>query len=651
MGTPDRDNYEMAPQSDRDVEKQKQVEEEEAGWTGLGKEELLQVADTPAWNWTRNVLLVLFWVTWVAMLIAAIWIVVTVPRCPDVEWWEKNVVYQVSPRSFYDTDGDGVGDLKGLNKKISYLEELKVKILYINSIFSQANNSVGHPGNHIVDFKGIDTSLGTKEDFQKLMTTATESSIKVILEFIPNHSSDQHPWFLDSKANATGPKANYYIWSEYQGPEVMEDNNPAWTKVEGRGWYYHSKDPSLPDFNYKSEDLRKDITEAMGYWLKEFGVDGMVITNVNSVVDYGIVSESRKRRQSTNDTTAAPAADLTQAMPATTDAMPAPVATTDAMPESKTTMGATEPFAEPGPTYVIHEEDKMLQEYIKQWRSVFVDNSYLGKYRLLVTSGADSIDSAVVQYGNKGQRLADFPLNTLFPDVITGEPNGEMVAEAITDWIEAKKKVDEDTYKRWDSWMVSNNDIWRVASRCSSDLVNVMNTMVLTLPGTPIIMYGQELGMQNNNASEDQQLAPMSWDKTKNANFSKGEPWTSLSDNWESNNVKVLSDKDKKDSELNIFKSLVDIHLEPPVSAGFFDIIKKSSGVLAYLRRLEDWPTYLVVINFSNSVEQLEFPSDRVQPEAEVVLSTDGSFEGDLNPQKIKMKGKSAVVFKYKALQ
>ncbi|XP_071962686.1 maltase A2-like [Antedon mediterranea] len=656
MSTPDRDNYEMAPQAERDVEKAKQVEEEEAGWTGLGKDELLAVADTPAWNWTRNVLLVLFWVTWVAMLIAAIWIVVTVPRCPDVEWWEKNVVYQVEPRSFYDTGDDGVGDLKGIKEKLGYLEELNVKNLYINSIFAQANGTNTYPGNHIVDFKAVDENLGTLDDFTVLVEAAGESSIKVILEFIPNHSSDQHPWFMDSKANATGPKADYYIWSDNGGSETIGDSGaPAWTNVPGRGYYYHSMDPSLPDLNYNNEDLRKEITDAMNYWL-ELGVDGMVITNVDSVVD-SVGENSRRRRQAavTNDTvtgeTMAPTMASSEA--ATTAMMPEPEATKSTnMDGADTNMNGAETGApEPEPTYVVLEDDKIVQDRIAQWREVFTDNSYLGKYRLLLTSGADSIESAVTQYGNEDRLLADIPLNIQFLESISGTPSGDDISASIDAWEEAKENIDEKTASRWNSWMLSNNNVNRLAKRCSSGLVNVMNTLLLTLPGTPIVMYGEELGMQGNADNDNfNQLAPMSWASSKNANFSKATPWKALDSKWMENNVEELKKDDM--STLNIFKSLVNIHLESPVVAGTFDLISSSNNGMAYLRRLRDWPTYLVVLNFGSSNEEFEFPSDRVRDEVEAVLSTDGKFTGkDLNVQTMTLAGQQAAIFKFKAIQ
>jgi alpha-glucosidase len=198
-----------------------------------------------------------------------------VPERP--EWWQRGVIYQIYPRSFFDASGDGIGDLSGIREKAEYLEWLGVGAIWLSPIYPSPDADLGYD---ISDYRAIDPRFGTLEDFDGLLTALHERDIRVILDFVPNHTSDQHPWFVDSRSGPQSPRHDWYVWRDSR-PDGSPPNNwesyfggPAWHFVEPLGkWYLHSFDRAQPDLNWENPEVRRAMQDVMRFWLDR-GVDG-----------------------------------------------------------------------------------------------------------------------------------------------------------------------------------------------------------------------------------------------------------------------------------------------------------------------------------------------------------------------------------------
>ncbi len=680
----DYDKYEMAPTTDPEKGGGDNMQQEEAEWTGLGKEELLKVANTPGWNWARNILLILFWVAWIAMLIAAIVIVVRVPRCPEVEWWEKSAMYQVFPRSFRDSDGDGVGDLKGLTQNLDYLETLGVKVLYLTSIYEQPEMTTDI-GYDIVNFTNVDPQLGNLTHFDELVSALQEKEIKLILEFVPNHSSDKHPWFVDSMKSKDSMYSDFYVWANGTGTAGDQPPNdmlnaygePAWTLSADRGqFYFHRFLSSQPDLNYNNESLNAAVMKAMKFWLDR-KVDGFVFSNIDSLVDPQLVevvvapgAGSRRRRQADNTTTTAPVS--TDPMAADPTSVPNNTMTTMAVPkpepEPTPMSGGEEPVYTGGEGAMANNEK--LAMVLKEWRSLLHNESYLGKYRLMVTHSKFDQDSVIMQYGKNDSYLADLPLNSGLVDILSGSLSGTKIMNFISGFLQAKKSAGAGS--RWNTWMLGCHDTGRIASRVGKAYTDAMNMLLFTLPGTPFAYYGDELGVENlklasfddvvdpvarkfedkwEELTRDPERAPLPWDNSTHGNFTKGNStWLPLPDNIQEVNIKTLMAKPM--STLNQFSVLSEYHGKPSIVAGDFVEVVKTDSVISYTRSFPDWPFYLVAMNVGTEEVTQSFHSpapDRVPAEGKVILSTTGTKKDMLSMENVKLKPGEAVLVEFRA--
>nr|XP_054758476.1 neutral and basic amino acid transport protein rBAT-like [Lytechinus pictus] len=638
--------YEMAPQSEADLEKgevkiadpsdEKKSADVDNEWGGLNKAELLEVADTPFWNWTRNILLILFWVGWLAMLVAAIVIVVKVPRCPEVEWWEKSVFYRVVPQSFKDSNGDGYGDLKGLTKKLDYVTGIGAGVLVLSSIYKQSEQQKDL-GQEVVDFTNVDSRLGTLEDFDALMTAAEDQGLKVILEFVPNHSSNEHPWFLASR-NRTGNYSDYYVWEDCDQANPPNDwlnkyGNSSWTYNAVRGQcYYHYLREDQPDFNYDNINVQMAIEDAFKFWF-ERRVDGFVFSDVDYIYESGDVATAlgnRRRRQAGNETqtsTASPAISTTVANQPEPTSTPEP--TSEPEPATQSESNNPSGGGASATQYSCVGDScpgvqAKLHNLLVSWREVFNDKSYLGKYRLMVTETEKAPADAVLQFGN-GTREADLVINLGFAKAIDGAPTVDTIQGAVASWLAAK---DDDAFEnRWNTWTLGDERMSRIASRAGEQFVRSLNFILLTLPGAPITYYGEELGALDTSAAGDDAFrGPMYWANFTNGNFTAANAtaWQSLPTN-PKYSVEVQS-IDKK-SPFSVYKELASLHGEPSMTAGEYTMIHASESVYAYLRQFPEWPGYLVITNFGSSSAPVDFEvkvKDRVYTEGKFKLSSSG---------------------------
>ncbi|XP_038077014.1 probable maltase [Patiria miniata] len=691
-------------------------QEPDAEWTGLGKEELLKVANTPAWNWSRNILLILFWVAWVAMLVAAIVIVVKVPRCPEVEWWEKSAIYQVFPRSFRDSNGDGYGDIKGITQNLDYLESIGVKVLYLNSIFEQPKET-SDIGYDIVNFTNVDPLLGNLADFDQLVSALQEKEMKLILEFVPNHSSDKHPWFNESRKGVDNAYSDYYIWANGTGSTGRDPPNgwknkygdSAWEYVAERGqFYYHYFLASQPDLNYYSESLNATMLKAMDFWLDR-KIDGFVFTNVeylaepqlykNVVVDAAAGGRRRRQAEGTaapaEPTAAVAAVTPTQApteapaAPATTAAVAVPGEgeQTAAQPAAEPTK-APEPSPEPEPSpssapelaggdsdpyYKMGDEamarNEMLAKILKGWRSLLNSQSYLGKYRLMVTQSVFDLDTVIMQYGKNSSYLADYPLNLGLVEVLDGSQlNGEKIMKAVDDFINAKNSAG--AKGRWNTWALGSNDIKRVASRVGESYAQALNMLLYTLPGTPISYYGEELGVEDieigsfddvvdpvarkfsakwMDLTRDPERAPLAWNDAEHGNFTKGNStWLPVPN---TKKYSIAVQKDDESSTLNQFSVLTKYHSKPSIVAGEFIKVLTSDKLISYIRAYPEWPSYLVAMNVGTDevIANYHTANDVHVPAMGTVIVSNGGKKDELSMDGLKLAPGEAVLVEFPA--
>jgi len=269
-----------------DVEKGGSGDEDHGIKPALTKSELMKYASDPFWVKLRWILFVLFWVGWLAMLVASIVIIVFAPKCPSPppkEWWQKRPIYEVYVKSFKDSNGDGQGDLNGVKSEAEYLDNLGVGSVWLSSIYKSPMKDNGYD---VSDYKEVDPSFGSMEDFEALVEEMHGRDIKVIMDFIPNHSSEEHEWFQKS-VKKEEPYTDYYVWAD--GKNGGPPNNwrsvfggSAWTLNAERGQYYlHQFYKEQPDLNLRNEKVVAELTGIMKFWLDK-GVDGFRVDSVGN---------------------------------------------------------------------------------------------------------------------------------------------------------------------------------------------------------------------------------------------------------------------------------------------------------------------------------------------------------------------------------
>ena len=267
-------------------------EKEDPGFQGLTKDELMKYANDPYWVRMRWFLFILFWIIWLAMLVVSIVIIIYAPKCPSPEpkaWWQKSPLYKVDVATFKDSDNDDIGDLAGITSKLDYLVQTGVGTVYVSQ-FLQQRSSSETKGFDIQDYMQVDSKYGNLEDWKALVTALKERDQKVVIDFVPNHTSDQHMWFERSVAKEE-PYTDYYIWNEGGGvgspPNdwTGADGNPAWTWNPERGAFYlHQLGSQQPDLNMNNPQVVKELEKVLKYWIGT-GVNGFVIQDLPILVD------------------------------------------------------------------------------------------------------------------------------------------------------------------------------------------------------------------------------------------------------------------------------------------------------------------------------------------------------------------------------
>jgi alpha-glucosidase len=470
-------------------------------------------------------------------------------------WWQSGVIYQVYPRSFQDSNSDGVGDLPGILARLDHLVALSVDAVWISPITPSPMADFGYD---VADYTGIDPAFGTLADFDRLVAAAHARGLRVILDYVPNHSSDRHPWFLESRASRSSARRDWYIWRD-PAPDGGPPNNwlsefggPAWTLDSATGQYwYHAYLPEQPDLNWRNPQVQDAMLEVLRFWLDR-GVDGFRVDAIHHLFE----DEDLRDNPSNPDW-----------RPGLSPARRVVRAHTMDLPE--------------------------VQEAIAAMRRVA--DAYPGE-RVLIGEAYLPIDRLMAYYG---AGLAGFHLPFNFHLLST-----PWEARAIATLVERYEAALPQG--AWPNWVLGNHDRSRLASRLGPAQARVAAMLLLTLRGTPTIYQGEEIGMidvpippdrvqdpweqrvPGLGLGRDPVRTPMQWDAGAGAGFTSAvEPWLPLPQDWGS--VNVAAQEGDASSVLSLYCALLRLRrAEPALSVGTYATVAVDApDVLAYERRDE----------------------------------------------------------------
>ena len=519
-------------------------------------------------------------------------------------WWQKSVVYQIYPRSFMDSNGDGIGDLQGIISKLDYLRNLGVDVIWLSPFYASPNADNGYD---ISDYQKIMEEFGTMEDFDELLKEAHQRNLKIIIDMVVNHSSDEHEWFKKSKAGIE-PYRNYYIWRK--GVDGKEPNNwrsnfsgSAWTYSEERQEYYlHLFHKKQPELNWQCAELRNEIYRMMNWWLDK-GVDGFRLDVINYIgknpeFPDGVIG--------------------------------------------KDGLGDFVPYAVNLP---------ISHDYIKEMNSQVWHNRE-GILTVGETPFASTDDA--VQYSC----LDNTELNMVFQfehmDLDNAE-DGSKWSDRRIPLLELKRNFSNwqrKLYgKAWNSLYWCNHDQPRVVSRLGNDTetwwnksAKMLATCLHFMQGTPYVYQGEELGMTNypfsdirdfrdvesinayheytetlhvdsdkmisylRNKSRDNARTPMQWDETDEAGFTTGVPWMPVNPNYKV--INAAAQIGDEDSVYNYYRKLISLRKEHPIIVnGDFELVgEDDADVFVYLRHWKDQILW-VACNFTDRMQKIVSPS------------------------------------------
>lgn len=518
-------------------------------------------------------------------------------------WWQRGVIYQIYPRSFQDSNGDGIGDLPGITQRLDYLSDtLGVDAIWLSPIYLSPMHDFGYD---VASYIDIHPLFGTLEDFDRLLAEIHQRGLKLILDLVPNHTSDEHPWFLESRSSREDPKRDWYIWRD-PAPDGGPPNNwlshfggPAWTYDEKTGQYYlHQFVKQQPDLNYRNPDVVDAILDVMRFWLDR-GVDGFRVDVIGL-----IMKDPHFRDEPLNPT-----------------------------------WDGIKPFDSLLHIYTANLPE--VHDLIMKMRAVL--DAY--EDRMMVGETYVPNEILMLYYGGPDALECHLPFNF---QLITAPWKAATVRRLVDDY-EAVLPPGA-----WPNWVLGNHDQHRLATRVGPDQARVANMLLLTLRGTPTCYYGDELGMQDSpipldkiqdppaiNQPEiahivgrDPERTPMQWDASPNAGFSSPdveELWLPLAPDFQEVNVAEQL-KDPR-SMLNFFRKLLAYRkASPALQWGSYRSLDAGSAetqenCFVFERQAGD-QYLLVALNFSGQEQNLSLPELR---RGRIVLSTTLDREGEVN--------------------
>ncbi|HEU5402865.1 MAG TPA: alpha-glucosidase [Terriglobales bacterium] len=489
-------------------------------------------------------------------------------------WWKSAVFYELYPRSFGDSNGDGVGDLNGITAHLDYLKQLGVDAIWITPCFPSPQVDFGYD---VSDYENIDPMYGTLKDFDRMQQEAKKRGIRIILDLVVNHTSDQHAWFKDSRSSRTSAKRDWYIWRDGRGPAQPPNN---WTSTFGgsawqwdntsKQWYYHYFYIQQPDLNWRNPAVKQAIYDTSAWWYQR-GVAGFRLDAVDTLYED----------------------------PKLTDNPILPGKNAYGDPNENEIHNKKLPE--------VHDALKGLREVADKYNAVLIGETW--------TSNIDELKAYYGQHNNELQMPMDF----MFMKVDKLSPP------------EFRKQIDAiEGSGGWPVFVISNHDNVRSYNRYGDGAHNdaiakLMGAFYLTLRGSPIMYYGEELGMENNDPKRkedvrdpigrtgwpkekgrDGERTPMQWNTASNAGFTTGKPWLPVPSSYKTHNV--ASELKDPNSVLSIYKKVLGLrHTDAALTNGDYVALNTSDEhVMSYLRRYQG-RAVLVVLNMSAQPQKTAF--------------------------------------------
>jgi alpha-glucosidase len=524
----------------------------------------------------------------------------------DEFWWRHGIFYQIYPRSFQDSNADGVGDIKGIIDRLPYLQALGVDAIWLSPIFPSPMADFGYD---IADYTGVDPLFGTMEDFDVLVKAVHAAGLKVILDLVPNHTSDRHPWFIESRRSRENPKRDWYIWREPAvdgGPPnnwLSEFGGSAWQYDAATGqYYYHAFLAQQPDLNWRNPEVRHAIYDVMRFWLRK-GVDGFRVD-----VIWHLIKDAQFRDNPPNP-------NFREGQPPHQRILP--LHSTD----------------QPEVHDVIAEMRRVVDEFDSR---VLIGEIYLPLERLVAYYGRDLAG-------------AHLPFNFA---LLSAPWNARGIEKII---FEYESVLPEGA---WPNWVLGNHDRPRVAGRVGQAQARVAAMLLLTLRGTPTLYYGDEIGMHQVAIAPDQVRdpfeknvpgigvgrdgcrTPMQWNATPHAGFSTSTPWLPVADDFLHENLLNL-DADAG-SILSLYRALIGLRKKLPqfVSGAYVPIA--AEGDLLLYRRESDGRAVVVALNLG--AEPVSIASDASRLRGEILLSTFLDRRGEKIRDSLDLRGNEGVI-------
>ena len=526
----------------------------------------------------------------------------------EKRWWKESVVYQIYPRSFCDSNGDGIGDLNGITSKLDYLKELGVDVIWLSPVYKSPNDDNGYD---ISDYQDIMDEFGTMEDFDRMLATAHEKGIKIMMDLVVNHTSDEHKWFIESRKSTDNPYRDYYIWRPAKEDGSLPNNwgscfsGPAWEYDKTTDMYFlHLFSKKQPDLNWDNPVVRQEVFDMMNWWLEK-GVDGFRMDVIS------LISKEQ--------------------------------------PEL--------PDKEPGingyATFNVSANGPHVHEYLQEMRQKALNNADT------ITVGECS--GVTLEEAKKYARSDEKELNMVFQfehmDVDSDEKAGKWTTrkmdlrdlkKILTRWQKGLQDI------AWNSLYWENHDQPRSVSRFGNDSdeyreisAKMLATCIHMMQGTPYVYQGEELGMTNcpfntlenfrdlesinafqelteqGKMTEEEMMAaigykgrdnartPMQWDDSANAGFSGADatPWIMVNPNYTKINAK--DQVSREDSVFKYYQKLIKLrHESDLIVYGTYDLIlDDDKDIYAYIRTLGD-EKLIVYCNFSENTREVELPEE-----------------------------------------